>query len=74
MFVRLMTLITILSFTAGMFMFWNWIGLHFADAPAQKEFGLSPVFVGMVLFFIVFYGGLAIWAVISNTVKWVIKG
>jgi hypothetical protein len=57
-------------FFIGLIYFWNWIGKHFTDAPAQAVLGLGPTFVGMILFMIVFYGG---WAVLLG-LRWLVKG
>jgi hypothetical protein len=63
-----------IGFATGLIYFWNWIGNHFTDAPAQAVLGLSPGFVGMILFMVVFYGGWLIIEIISKTVYYIVKG
>lgn len=67
---RFVSVLLFIMFAAGMFKLWNWIGSHFADAPAQAVWGMSPTFVGMVLFFLMAFGILFILAIIN----WIITG
>ncbi len=59
----------ILSFTASMFLIWDWIGLQFTNASDGRS-----VIIGAILFLIVLRVALAIWTVIFNEIKWIVKG
>ena len=74
MFSRFMSIVLVVTFGGSLICLWNWIGSHFANAPAQAAFGFSSTFVGMILFFIVVYGSWFIISVIAGTARWIIKG
>jgi hypothetical protein len=71
-FVRLFTLLFVIGFGAGLIYFWYWIGNHFTDAPAGDVF--DSLFVGMVLFMIVYYGGGFLLSLGCSLVVWLFKG
>jgi uncharacterized membrane protein len=71
---RFLAVVSAIGFSVGLIYFWNWIGKHFTDAPAQAVFGLSSTLVGMVLFMIVFYGGWFILSLVRKTISYIVRG
>ena len=74
MIARLMSVITVIGVLSGMFYFFNWVGQHFTDAPAQAVLGFSPTFVGMVLVCIAGFVGWFVLGVVFHTVSYIVKG
>ena len=67
---RFLSVCFTIAFFVGLFSFWEWIGLHFKDAPAQAVLGIDPVYVGMFLTWLV----CIVLLFLSNFLSWLFTG